>query len=90
MAKPVNRCYLVSRIGTALRERRKLRGLTLLEASALAGISLGYLSQVERGENSVSITLLVRMARAVGAKASEIVVEAEAAEEMETLGSSQL
>ena len=37
-------------LGDVLREERQTQGRTLREVSAAASVSLGYLSEVERGE----------------------------------------
>ena len=41
-------------LGDVLRERRRAQGRTLREVSATAAVSLGYLSEVERGEKEAS------------------------------------
>lgn len=45
-------------IGDVLRERRREQGRTLREVSAAARVSLGYLSEVERGQKEASSELL--------------------------------
>jgi len=45
-------------IGDVLRERRRTQGRTLREVSAAARVSLGYLSEVERGQKEASSELL--------------------------------
>lgn len=45
-------------LGDVLRELRQLQGRTLREVSARASVSLGYLSEVERGEKEASSELL--------------------------------
>lgn len=45
-------------IGDVLRERRQEQGRTLREVSAAARVSLGYLSEVERGQKEASSELL--------------------------------
>ena len=45
-------------IGDVLRERRRAQGRTLREVSAAARVSLGYLSEVERGQKEASSELL--------------------------------
>ncbi len=45
-------------IGARLRLRRKLRGLALKDVAVKAGLSVGMLSQVERGQASPSIRSL--------------------------------
>jgi transcriptional regulator with XRE-family HTH domain len=45
-------------IGETLREERALQGKTLREVSKAARVSLGYLSEVERGQKEASSELL--------------------------------
>jgi transcriptional regulator with XRE-family HTH domain len=52
-------------IGDALRQRRKELGLTQQQAASLAGISRGYLSEIERGGRDLSVTIFLEIARAL-------------------------
>ena len=45
-------------LGDVLREHRQARGLTLRGLSALAAVSPGYLSEIERGTKEASSELL--------------------------------
>src|SRR5215207_10120632 len=45
-------------LGDVLRERRREQGRTLREVSARARVSLGYLSEVERGQKEASCEAL--------------------------------
>ena len=45
-------------IGDELRRRRQDQGRTLRDVSAAAAVSLGYLSEVERGQKEASSELL--------------------------------
>ena len=45
-------------IGDVLRDARQLQGRTLREVSSAARVSLGYLSEVERGQKEASSELL--------------------------------
>lgn len=49
-----------------VRELRKSRGLTLKELSKETDLSVSFLSQVERGETSLAITSLKKIADALG------------------------
>ena len=40
-------------IGGQIRELRKLKGLTLNEVATQAGVSVGYLSQIERNQKTL-------------------------------------
>jgi len=52
-------------IGEVLREIRQRQGRTLREVSHLARVSLGYLSEVERGQKEASSELLASIAQAL-------------------------
>ncbi|MDO4784687.1 MAG: helix-turn-helix transcriptional regulator [Propionibacteriaceae bacterium] len=53
-------------IGQTLREARLSAGLTLREVAGRGRISLGYLSEVERGRKEASSELLSAISAAVG------------------------
>lgn len=48
-------------IGPKLRQRRKIRGLTLREAAALSQLSYGQLSQIENGVSRPSVASLQKI-----------------------------
>ena len=52
-------------LGDVLREQRQSQGRTLREVSASASVSLGYLSEVERGQKEASSELLAAICRAL-------------------------
>ncbi|MGH3412772.1 MAG: helix-turn-helix domain-containing protein [Marmoricola sp.] len=52
-------------LGTVLRAERMRRGLTLRELSARARVSLGYISEVERGRKEASSELLSSLCEAL-------------------------
>lgn len=53
-------------VGAEIRSLRKARGLTLKEVAAEAGISLGYLSEIERDLTRVPIAVLRRLCDVFG------------------------
>ena len=53
-------------LGEALREQRFAQGRTLREVSSGARVSLGYLSEVERGQKEASSELLASICGALG------------------------
>ena len=59
-------------LGTVIRERRKVLGLTLAQMAQRTGVSLGYLSQIELGKNSASIETLYRISLGLGMKIAEL------------------
>ncbi len=59
-------------IGDALRARRLAQHRTLREVSTAANVSLGYLSEIERGHKEASSELLASICDALGAPLSEM------------------
>lgn len=53
-------------IGPLLQHRRKERGLTLQQLSALSGVSKSMLSQIERGEANPTFAVLWSLTRGLG------------------------
>ncbi len=45
-------------IGSQIRELRKVKGMTLQQVADAAGISVGYLSQIERNQSKLPIGIL--------------------------------
>ena len=62
-------------LGDALRRLRLRQGRTLREVSAAARVSLGYLSEVERGRKEASSELLASICSALGAPLSQLLRE---------------
>jgi transcriptional regulator with XRE-family HTH domain len=62
-------------LGDVLRRQRQRQGRTLREVSAAARVSLGYLSEVERGQKEASSELLASICDALGVKMSELMSE---------------
>lgn len=63
-------------IGAELRRRRQDQGRTLREVSSDAKVSLGYLSEVERGQKEASSELLSAICGALYAPLSEVLAAA--------------
>jgi transcriptional regulator with XRE-family HTH domain len=59
-------------LGDVLREHRRDQGRTLREVSAAARVSLGYLSEVERGQKEASSELLGSICEALEVPLSEV------------------
>ena len=59
-------------LGSHLRARRLALGRTLREVSADAQVSLGYLSEIERGHKEASSELLSSICAALGVRLSEV------------------
>ena len=62
-------------IGDALRRLRLRQGRTLREVSASARVSLGYLSEVERGQKEASSELLAAICAALDTPLSQVLRE---------------
>ena len=62
-------------IGEALRTTRLQQDRTLREVSVAARVSLGYLSEVERGQKEASSELLASICRALGVRLSDVLRE---------------
>lgn len=62
-------------IGDALRARRQGQHRTLREVSTAANVSLGYLSEIERGQKEASSELLSAVCDALGTPLSEVLRE---------------
>lgn len=62
-------------LGDVLRSRRMHRGLTLRELSAEARVSLGYISEIERGQKEASSELLASLCSALDVPLSDVLRE---------------
>ncbi|WP_348651025.1 helix-turn-helix transcriptional regulator [Micromonospora sp. WMMD812] len=63
-------------IGGVLRRLRLRQGRTLREVAEAAGVSVPYLSEVERGRKEASSEVLAAICRALGIHLSELLEEA--------------
>ncbi|MBK8459406.1 MAG: helix-turn-helix transcriptional regulator [Micropruina sp.] len=59
-------------LGESLRELRTSESLTLREVSSSARVSLGYLSEIERGQKEASSELLNAICGALGVPLSSV------------------
>ena len=62
-------------IGDVLRDARRQQGRTLREVSSVARVSLGYLSEVERGQKEASSELLASICGALAVPLSSVLHE---------------
>ena len=69
-------------LGTVFRDYRKKRKLTLKKVATKAGISEGFLSQVENNVNSPSVETLMKICNAIGVNASDILNKIEKQERL--------
>lgn len=63
--------------GTALRRVRLASGMSQEQLGLESGVQRNYISLIETGQNQPTIGTIVKLARALGMKASELVAEAE-------------
>lgn len=66
---------LRSHIGTALRRIRLSQGHTLRQLSRQASVSLGYLSEIERGQKEASSELLASICSALSFSIPQLLLE---------------
>lgn len=64
-----------SSLGDVLRRQRMQRGMTLREVSAGARVSLGYISEIERGQKEASSELLASLCAALEVPLSDVLRE---------------
>ena len=64
-------------VGEELRKAREAAGLTQEELSSKARVDRSYISQLERGLKSPTLDMLLRLCKALGVSASEIVARVE-------------
>jgi transcriptional regulator with XRE-family HTH domain len=62
-------------LGDALRRRRQAQGRTLREVAAAAGVSLTYLSEVERGRKEASSEVLEAVCTALDLVLADLLFE---------------
>jgi transcriptional regulator with XRE-family HTH domain len=61
----------VAAVGAAIRSLRRRRGLSLRDLSRLSGFSIGFLSLVERGQSSLALTSLYKVAKALESEVAD-------------------
>ncbi len=62
-------------LGDVLRQQRLLQGRTLRDVSAEARVSLGYISEIERGQKEASSECLAAICRALDLPLSVVMSE---------------
>lgn len=62
-------------LGDTLKELRLEQSLTLRDVSRKAGMALGYLSEVERGQKEASSEILDSLAHALGISVPELLIQ---------------
>jgi transcriptional regulator with XRE-family HTH domain len=64
----------LERIGGAIRAARNGRGLSQEALADAAGIDRSHMGKIERGERNVTLLNLLRVARALGIRASTLLL----------------
>jgi transcriptional regulator with XRE-family HTH domain len=80
-------------LGDVLRQQRMLQGRTLRDVSAAAKVSLGYISEIERGQKEASSECLAAICAALDVPLSVVMAEVSgeiAREEAATVGVASL
>lgn len=70
--KELDMIVLRNVIGDELRRRRQDQGRTLRDISGAASVSLGYLSEIERGQKEASSELIAAICGALDVSLSDI------------------
>ena len=74
-------------LGDVLRAKRMQRGMTLRELPAEARVSLGYISEIERGQKEASSELLASLCQAMDLPLSDVLREVADAVALEEIAS---
>jgi transcriptional regulator with XRE-family HTH domain len=69
---------LSGQLGQAIEQQRKERALSAEALGALAGLGLGTVIRVERGEQSPTLDTILAVAHALGKSGAELLCECEA------------
>jgi len=62
-------------LGTRLRDRRQFLGMTLKEVGDQAGLSVGFISQIERGITIPSLTSLINVCRVLRSEVGDFLTQ---------------
>jgi transcriptional regulator with XRE-family HTH domain len=63
------------RFGDLLRRLRKDRGLSQEALAEASGVTADYLGFIERGDNVPTLTVILKLARALGIDAADLLAE---------------
>jgi len=67
----------LKRLGVAVRNARKARGLSQEALADAAGIDRSHMGKIERGERNVTLLNVLRIAAALNGSAADLLREAE-------------
>lgn len=63
-------------LGQAIREQRLAKNLTMRDVARNGFVSIGHLSDVERGQKDASTEFMTAVANGLGVEAYELIIEA--------------
>ena len=66
----------LKRLGEAVRAARKAKGLSQEALADVSGIDRSHMGKIERGERNVTLMNLLRIAKALGRRASDVLKDA--------------
>ncbi|ROO86139.1 XRE family transcriptional regulator [Actinocorallia herbida] len=69
---PTSDAYIAESIGRQVRELRERAGLSVTGLAAACGVSQPYVSQIEKGAASPSLSTVYRLAKALGARPGDL------------------
>lgn len=67
----------LARLGAAIRTRRLAQELSQEVLAGLAEIERSHMGKIERGERNVTLLNVIRIARAIGCRPSELLSDAD-------------
>lgn len=73
---PVQRNQITLRLGVVVRECREALDLTQEQLAEKSDLSKNYIGNIERGEQELSITALIKVASGLGITASSLIAQA--------------
>ena len=74
--KPKDETGIIAVVARNVREARTLTGLSQERLAHEAEVDRTYISQIERREKNVTVTVLARIARALGTSPDRLLVDA--------------
>lgn len=76
LSSKVDKDKKLTRLGAAVRARRKELGISQEELAAASGVERSNMGKIERGENNLSILNLIRIADSLKCSATDILADA--------------
>lgn len=68
----MSRMEIAEAFGVAVREERKKLGISQEKFGELVGVHRTYVGMIERGEKNITLSNIVKVSRALGMTASEL------------------